>query len=251
MMNQDPLYLNWEFWGAIVAALALVLSQLPPIPQLLRRAKLAIEVYPGATIWHFVGYPCMQLGITLSNSGGREVKIKKITVTISREGAIVATLPAQLFSSESEPTKQLLFIGFKIKPDEDRSNIFNFYLNLPRNQERDIKEKTAALRSDQDAKKLQQPIFIDKNIPLEADPAFVQPFHDLLVKNFIWIEGEYVINIRVDTSDSRVFIEKAVRLTLFESDSKQLRNYEAGYKYGEGIYYGIEKQALWVRMAEG
>ena len=38
-------YLDWQFWAAAVAALALVLSQLPPIHLLVRRAKLGMELY--------------------------------------------------------------------------------------------------------------------------------------------------------------------------------------------------------------
>lgn len=247
-MNHDPIYLNWEFWTAVVAALALVLSQLPPIHQLVRRAKLTMEVYPRAAIGHRVGYPNMQLGIVLSNTGGRNAKVRKIIATILREGTSTAVLPAQLYSPESEPTKQLLFPGFTIRPSEERTHIFHFYMDLPRNQERELNEKTILLMDDIVAKRSN---LGDKDVLAEADPANVQPFHEILNRNFPWIEGEYVMSIRVESSDAKVLTEKKFRLTLYESESRQLRNYEAGYKYGEGIYFGFEKQWLWIKLTEG
>lgn len=247
-MNQDPIYFNWEFWTAIVAAIALILSQMPPIYQLVRRAKLTMEVFPRAGILHVVGYPNVQIGIILSNTGGRQVKIKKMTTTILREGTIVATLPAQVYSPETEPTKQLLFAGFKIKPNEDRSHNFNFYLDLPRNQERELKERKLAMIKDIEEKRSRPE---GKDILAEADAVNVQPFNEMLNKHFMWIEGEYVMNIRVESTDTKVFVEKKYRFTLYESDSRQLRDYAERYKYGEGIYFGTEKQWLWIRISEG
>ena len=247
-MNNDPIYLNWEFWTAISAVLALILSQIPPLYQLLGRAKLSIEVFPRIAIGHKVGYPNLQIGIVLSNAGGRQAKIKKILITILREGTTIATLPAQMYSPESEPTKQLLFTGFKIKPNEDRTHNFNFYMDLPRNQEREMSEKTLTLMNDIAAKKLKEK---NTDVLIEADPADVQPFHEILIKNFIWLEGEYVMDIRVQSPDANVFVEKKFRFTLYESDSNQLRNYESRYKYGEGIFWGSEKQWIWIKISEG
>jgi len=247
-MNNNPIYLNWEFWTAIVAAMALVLSQIPPIYQLLRRAKLTMEIYPRIAIGHKIGYPNVQLGIVLSNSGGRQVRIKKITIMFSRDGTEVVTLPAQLYSPESEPTKMLLFTGFKVIPNEERVHNFHFFLNLPRNQEREVSDKTVALIEDINAKRA---IPANKDILVEADLVHVQPFHDMLDRNYMWIHGEYLMNIKVETSDPRVYVEKKYRFTLFESDSKQLRDFETKYKYGEGIYFGFETQWVYITIIEG
>jgi len=246
-MNNNPIYLNWEFWTVIVAATALVLSQIPPIYQLVRRAKLTMEIYPRIAIGHRVGYPTVQLGIVISNAGGREVRVKKITIEILRDGTPVAILPTQLYSPESEPTKLLLFTGFKIKPSEDRMHNYQFSVDLTRNQERELGDKALALTNDIAIK---QANTVNKDALIEADSANVQPLLEMLSKNFIWNEGEYGMNIKVASSDPKVFVEKAYHFWLYESDSRQLRNFGEKYKYGEGIYYGLEKQWLWTRIAE-
>jgi hypothetical protein len=247
-MNNDPIYLNWEFWTAIVAATALILSQIPPIYQLVRRAKLTMEVYPKVAIGHKVGYPNMQLGIILSNTGGRQAKVKKITMTVLREGTVVATLPAQLYSPETEPTKQILFAGFKIKPNEDRTHNFNFVMDLQRNQDRELQDKTLALMNDVVSKRAKEP---NKDNTVEADLVNVQALHEIMNRAFIWIAGEYVMNIRIESKDAKLYVERTFRFTLYESDSNQLRDFESRYKYGEGIYFGSEKHWLWVKINEG
>ncbi len=90
-----PFYLNWSFWTAVAAALALILSQLPPIHMLLRRAKLEMELYSRIHVTHKVGNPNVSFHMVLSNVGGRTIKIKGITSTIKRDGKLVVTLPAQ------------------------------------------------------------------------------------------------------------------------------------------------------------
>jgi hypothetical protein len=153
-----------------------------------------------------------------------------------------------MYAAESEPSKQLLFAGFKIKPNEDRTHSINFFMDLQRNQERELSELTLAIMNDIIGKKSRQE---NKDILVEADPVNVQPFNQMLVRNFLWQEGEYAMSLRVESSDAKVFAEKKFRFTLYESDSRQLRNYESRYKYGEGIYYGSEKQWIWIRLSEG
>ena len=43
MSASPPFYLDWQFWAFGTAALALVLSQMPPVYLLIRRGKLSCE----------------------------------------------------------------------------------------------------------------------------------------------------------------------------------------------------------------
>ena len=54
---QTPVPLDWTFWSAVVAFLALVLSQLPPLHILFRRAKLDAEGHSQMRITHNIGNP--------------------------------------------------------------------------------------------------------------------------------------------------------------------------------------------------
>ncbi len=43
MKENIPLYLDWSFWAVVVAAVAVALSQLPPIHILIKKAGLEIR----------------------------------------------------------------------------------------------------------------------------------------------------------------------------------------------------------------
>lgn len=62
-----PLYLNWSFWAVVVALCAVVLSQIPPIHLLLKKAKLDLELYSRIHLTHKVGNPNLQLHLIISN----------------------------------------------------------------------------------------------------------------------------------------------------------------------------------------
>src|SRR5712691_6475060 len=90
-----PFYLDWKFWSVAVAVIALILSQLPPIHILLRRAKLDVEAYSRMLLTHKVGNPNAQLHLIISNPGGRELRIKGILLRLRRGTEDEFVLPAQ------------------------------------------------------------------------------------------------------------------------------------------------------------
>ena len=77
-----PLYFDWSFWAVIIALIAVVLSQIPPIHIILKRARLDLELYSKLSITHKLGNPNLQLHLILNNIGGRRVRVKNINVSI-------------------------------------------------------------------------------------------------------------------------------------------------------------------------
>ena len=124
--TEIPLYLNWSLWAVVVAAIAVVLSQIPPIKELLKKAKLDLEVYSKISITHKVGNPNLQLHLILSNIGGRNVRVKDINVSISSDGNFLATLPAQNYLQKQNDQSTLLFTTFSLKPGQEWAHITNF-----------------------------------------------------------------------------------------------------------------------------
>ena len=41
--TEIPLYLNWSFWAVVVAVIAVILSQIPPIKELIKKVTLDLE----------------------------------------------------------------------------------------------------------------------------------------------------------------------------------------------------------------
>ncbi len=114
-----PLYLDWGFWAAAAAFLAIVLSQIPPIHVLLKKARIDIELYSKISLSHKVGNPNIQIHIIINNIGGRRVRIRGVQAVIKRDGNEVAVLPAQNFLQDPTDQNSVLFTSFSLSPGEE------------------------------------------------------------------------------------------------------------------------------------
>ncbi len=221
-----PLYLDWSFWAVVVAAVAVLLSQLPPILQWFKKAKLDIELYSKISITHKVGNPNLQLHLIINNIGGRKIRIKDISIELKRDGAPLTTLPAQNYLQNQNDQSTLLFTTFSLKPTEEWEHIINFLNFFSRDDEneyRSIEEKMLAdFRSKRDA------LTEEPKKPIEINEDLVQPFHAFFERHFIWNIGEYQLKINIITDKENASISKNYRFTVFESHTGQLeRNYRA------------------------
>lgn len=238
-MGIVPLYLDWQFWTAIVALLAVVLSQLPPLHLLIKPRRLEVEVYSRALVTHFVGSPNISLVLSIRNTGGRELRVKSMEMQILRDGKLATTLPAQGYFETPSAQTAVLFVPFGIRPNENWTHSVNFFSLFDRHTEKNFREKKAILQDDI-AKKLQ--IRPQGNSDLVvADPDHVQPFMDLFHAFFVWRPGEYVITLSVKAEPPSASVAKMYRFTLFESDTAEMTEYTEGYKYGAGINYSSDR----------
>ncbi|MCX5891338.1 MAG: hypothetical protein NTY36_18105 [Deltaproteobacteria bacterium] len=230
-----PLYLDWSFWAVIVAATAIVLSQLPPIYSVVRRGRLDMEVYSRMFINHKIGNPITQLYFILTNIGGRNIRINGIALTLKRDGKDLIILPAQNYLQDpNNPKTALLFTRFTLKSKEEWARMVNFFNYFSRKDENGYRSAQY---------NLQQNIFSKRQIPenkdrvVEADNEYVTKFINMFNEKFIWQSGEYEIQISVKTSIDKLSFEKSYRFTLFESDSSELSKSKNDYKLGDGIYW--------------
>ena len=229
---QTPFYLDWKFWSAAVAFLALVLSQLPPLHILLRRAKLDAEIYSQMHITHKVGNPNAQLHLILSNTGGREIRIRAIKLTLNRGSEDTFVLPAKNYLQLPGDKEAVLFTSFKLKPGEEWAHIVNFLNFFSRQEDKLYRQLESNLRQDILAKR---ETLVDKNDMVSADDVNVTPLLTFFEKRFRWMPGEYEMTLRVQTEPPNAMFDKYFRFTLFESDSKELEDYRNDYKYGFGV----------------
>ena len=243
-----PLYLNWQFWTAVAAGLALILSQLPPIHMLLRRAKLEMELYSRIHVTHKVGNPNVSFHLILSNVGGRTIKIKGIILKIKRDGKPVMTLPAQNYFQTLTDTTPILFAGISIKPKEEWAHGVTFLNYFSRTNEKKYRDAESTLKADIFKKRK---TLENKEDNAEAEKEYITPFLEMFKENFLWNPGEYQIQVSVLAVPEKAGIEKNYHFTLFESDSEELSKFQDDYKYGDGIYFNSGNHlGIFVQISE-
>ncbi len=229
------LYLDWSFWAVVVAAIAVLLSQLPPVHVWFKKAKLEIELYSKISITHKVGNPNLQLHLLINNIGGRKIRIKDIAASIETDGNLVTTLPAQDYLQNQNDKSTLLFTTFSLKPAEEWAHILNMLNYFNRDDENQYRALEARMLVDFREKKAA--LAEEPKTPIEIDEALVQPFYDFFNRHFIWNAGEFQIKVSVTTDQEKVNISKTYRFTVFESHTDQLKAITEQFKYGAGIWW--------------
>jgi hypothetical protein len=238
-----PIFLDWEFWSAVAAFTALALSQLPPVHLWFRpKRRLEIEVHSRVQVIHKIGNPNLSMYVSVRNTGGREVEVRSIQTSISRDSADLGTLPAQSFFEKAESKSAVLFVPFLIKPGDAWSHMTEFYKPFDRASEKWYREAESKLGTDINLKRTARPQN-QNSMPAEAEPQFVAPFVSFFEKMFVWNPGEYVISLRVTTRHKVTDFVAQYRFTLFESDTALLRSVVDEYKYGNGIYWTADRHS--------
>jgi hypothetical protein len=246
--SSTPLLLDWTFWTALVAVIALVLSQLPPILTLLRRARIEVEAYSRMHLTHKIGNPNAKLHLIVTNVGGRSIKVKGMSLSFKRDGKEIAILPAQGYFQKLTDTSSVLFRGFTIKPHDEWAYTVWFLNFFNRTDEKRYRDAEAILTKDILRKRKLKG---NKDRMVEADSKNVAVFLEMFEDKFVWLPGEYELRVSIVCSDKTANITTAYRFTLFESDSNALSSSKNDFKFGDGIYWdSTHHPGVYVQIVE-
>lgn len=239
MVTAIPWYLDWTFWAVVVAMLAILLSQLPPIHLLLRPKRLDVEVHNRIQVTHQVGNPNVTLYVSISNTGGRELRIRKLKIAIARDGKSVIELPAQNYFEAPTSQSPVLFVPFSLKPGDHWGHAVGFASSFDRQTEKLYRESHSALESDIAHKLKNRPKGDEQ--PVVAEQALVSPFKDIFDRLFMWEPGEYVFTLTVSADPGSASYSRQYRFMLYESESVALRKLTEDYAYGGGITFNVPR----------
>ena len=237
-----PFYLDWTFWAAVWALVAIVLSQLPPIHLLLRPKRLDVEVHSRIGITHKVGNPNASVVVSVRNTGGRALRIKALRLNITRDGKPLMALPAQNYFETPSATSSVLFVPFSLKPGETWAHSVAFLILFDRLTEKQFRENLSALGADIRRRIDERPQEHEKQAVV-ADPRLVEPFNALFAKLFVWLPGEHIAELQVDAEPGSASYSKKYRFTLYESDAEELRSHTEDYRIGGGLTFNVERHA--------
>lgn len=229
-------YLDVRFWSLLTSLLAIALSQLPPVWRWFRRARLEVDVFRQINLSHKLGSPNAQLHLIMTNTGGREVRVKTIALNFNRGDERVCVLNGGGFFPDWHDKDAVLLAPFRVKPKEEWSHNVNFFPQYSRSHEKRCKTVDAAIRDDVQRKRAQLPKGSDEVV--EADERTVVGARELFNENFFWQPGEYQVTVCVCTDPPHACPDNRLRMTIFESDTRELEEIVEQYKYGARIYWG-------------
>jgi hypothetical protein len=233
-----------EFWSTVIAVVALVLSQLPPIRDLLKPRELRIFVPEMLALSHYMGNLQIWAFLALYNTGGSSMTVQRIECVIVGEDGSPWRLPAQTYTptlaqtTAGQPAPELLMGWISLKPDENWAQTIRFFKVWTIKEDEDVAEISANIRADINAKlKLKAPF--DSNL-VEAEPALVKRAKDFFERKFTLTKGSYKLLIAARSEKNDVLRVRGFEFTLFDNQIRSLRAPVDDYKLGWGVSSGVD-----------
>ena len=240
-------------WKAGIALLALVLSQLPPVRQMIKGKKLRLAIADIAQFTHVFGNTNMSLWIDFDNVGGQTLTVRRIEAILVRRDGPAQRLTARTYwvteSFSRDKAIELPVAEICLKPGDKWSGYLHFWDTAlwSRAIQESVKSLTSKFRDDITAKLSKR----DKELahlsaterPLvEADRGLVEELTDIVkkVKRLEQAEYELFVAAYEHPSDPPLRIS-GFDLTLFQSDVHDIFEDTADYKYGFGVHWSSTK----------
>lgn len=230
-----------EVWSVAVALLALILSQLPPVHQLLRRRALRIVVPEYLTLYHFLGNLNLLGFIALHNIGGKTVTVAKIDCLVRGDNN-VWHLPGLMYLSRlpqgsgGQQNMEFFVEWTLLKPDEHWSETVHFFKPWSVQEEEDAAEIISRIKNNIHAKIDQRPSDAPTKL-VHADEALVEEAKGFFQKRFTLSKGNYRVVIAALSEKNELLAARGFDFTLFDNHIKTMRSAAEDYKTGAGIYY--------------
>jgi len=121
-------HIGWNGLTAIAAVAALILSQFPPVAQMIKGTDIRITAPDSIQVWHYLGNVTVTLFLDVHNVRGDSVNIAKIdSVILERDSGQITELPIRTYLNQNGAT---LHIGtISLNPDQRWTNYV--YCNRP------------------------------------------------------------------------------------------------------------------------
>lgn len=236
----EPLYLNWTFWSFVVAFTALIFSIVPQIILFSKGKKLNLEIHNKITVNHWYGYPNLSIFIGIVNKGRSKLKIKSITAKIIKESTEIKVFQCSSYYETIASTYGNLFTPFELASEESWSHLCWFGSDIERLSEQKI--RSTIMNIDKNIAEKAR-LGVGQNNLIETDYDIVEPLIKMHDEKFLWLPGEYSLQITIHT-EPHVEVTKKIRFTLYESDSNELNEYFNDYKYGQTYHLQKNKGIL-------
>lgn len=245
-----------EFWSALIAGIALILSQFPPLSELLSRKRIRIRLPEQISLFHFLGSIHLNTFIDIRNAGAHTVAVERIVCVFTDDEGKLWRLPAQTYypqESLSGSTSTDLLIGsIVLKPSETWQQTIRCYRLWSEAEDEKVNEIISAIRQNI-SDKLPKPTPDNPQPtlpgPIEADEEIVDGAMKLFAQNFGLHKGNYRLYVAALSEKDRPLVVESFHFTLFESQIKGLVAMTEDYKYGAGIYLPSHPMRhVWLRL---
>jgi hypothetical protein len=227
----------WSALSVIVAIIALILTQMPPIIQITKGTDIKISMQEQIDLSHDLGNIEVGVFLDIYNAGGYSVNISKIECAIlENDTGKVYTFPVRVYRVGDNDFS----LGtITLYPDQHWTHYVNCYDFFTRSELEEVNDLKTRIKTDVVEKHDLLPYDERINTWVKIDDKLYQEAVDFFNKKYeLTNEGNYQFFIKaVSDSGERLRI-LGFDFTLFKSNIQALQKVtEKDYHYGAGIIY--------------
>lgn len=232
-------YKNSSVWSVIVASIAILLSQFPPIQDWLPKTDLQIQYGDGIGLNNAIGLIGYHVNLELDNDGNTTLEVEDIILKVKEPSGKTKTYIAETLSTPTQVGGyfNLPVTSLELKPNESWSGTVFFNRNISPSEEENwnrIRLKVAQNISDQ----IQSQQWGEYNpralvvVEPDVEKLAVQFFNE----KFDLQKGLHETTIEVKLRNTEDQIMTHFEFTLYEYHFEMVKAQVADYKYGWGVY---------------
>ncbi|HEV2177918.1 MAG TPA: hypothetical protein VGW33_12070 [Terriglobia bacterium] len=230
-------------WSAIVALLALVLSQLPPVAELVKRRALKLVIPDQVGLNHYMGSTQVDCYVSIHNVGGRALTVARLECLIISADGPGWRLPGEsYYARQTQGNSGQWPLRFPLewmalKPGEHWSEGVHFAKPFSLEDEEKVVELGSRIRNNINAKLNARR---DAGLPPrveEADDALVNEARQFFESHFKLSKGNFQLLFAALSENDELLALRGFNFTLFESSVRTLRSATDDYKFGAGVYF--------------
>lgn len=231
-------YKNTFGWSAVLSAIAIVLSQSPPVKDWFPNDSLIIKYGDRIGINNAIGLTGYHVTMELENNGNTTLPIESVKLTVVDPNAITKIYTAETLStpSSSGAVLNLPVASLALEPGQRWSGSVFFNKNISPNEEESF-NSIRLLISQNIQEKIQSQTWdeYNPNSNMPADEDVFKQAVDFFNSKFDLEKGLHRASVEVKIRNKDSVIEP-FEFTLFEYHFEMIKAQVSDYKYGFGIY---------------
>jgi len=141
------------------------------------------------------------------------------------------TLKGVTYLHSPNASEGVLLAPFSLQVEQEWGHLVNFYQITAQQEQRTFRTFQKAIQDNIIAQRVGM---LPTAPDVEAPPELVAPAMEYFNRKFKWFEGEFELSLTI-TTDSDFAPSKKLRMTIFETDSRDLEDCKEQLKFGRDI----------------
>ena len=233
-------YKSASLLSTVIAASALLLSQLPPITSWRSQETIQVKISNRIALNNVIGLIGFQILLDLKNSGNRQLNLSNITLEFEYPNSVRKVFKAdsyvKILPGNPQPVN-FPITSINLGIGQSWAEFVSFSPSFSPSDEEEINKIRLAISQSilERGQSAAMALFTPRSM-IEASEGDVKNALRFFDDKFDLEKGKYKGTIRYDVNGTQR-VAKSFEFTLYEYHLRMIRSQTDHYKYGAGIYF--------------